>query len=321
MLGFLFRGLTAEPSRGAALVRRAHGRSAAPHWYVEGAGRRTRSTGGSRCWRRSLRWRWSGWSRGGDDGNAASVALTERFIEVMESGASRARARRSDARQDRAQARRHRLRDASAVARGCDSARRLGRRARAKACTSDDVGADALRAYRPKRLKRFGQRLAADAVDELERGKDRMTDRFAHRLRLDQIRDGERLDLVADEAERAAIAKRLGLPALDRLEAHATLSRATVRSSAPQGRLVAIARAKLRGHRRARRRPMSTSRSTCCSCRNRARPAPTRRSSSAKPTATSSSTTARRSTLALRSPIRWRSASTLIRAARAPKRR
>ena len=29
-----------------------------------------------------------------------------------------------------------------------------------------------------------------------------MNDRFAHRLRLDQIRDGERLDLVADDAER-----------------------------------------------------------------------------------------------------------------------
>ena len=52
-----------------------------------------------------------------------------------------------------------------------------------------------------------------------------MTDRFAHQLRLDQIRDGERLDLVADEAERAAIAKRLGLPSVDRLEAHVTLAK------------------------------------------------------------------------------------------------
>ncbi len=52
-----------------------------------------------------------------------------------------------------------------------------------------------------------------------------MTDGFAHRLRLDQIRDGQRLDLVADEAERAAIAKRLDLDSIDRLEAHVTLSR------------------------------------------------------------------------------------------------
>lgn len=51
-----------------------------------------------------------------------------------------------------------------------------------------------------------------------------MTDRFAHHLRLDQIRDGERLDLSADEAERRSIAARLDLAALDRLEAHVSLS-------------------------------------------------------------------------------------------------
>jgi uncharacterized metal-binding protein YceD (DUF177 family) len=48
---------------------------------------------------------------------------------------------------------------------------------------------------------------------------------FAHRLPLDQIRDGDRVDLVADEDECAAIAGRLGLLSLDRLEAHAVLSR------------------------------------------------------------------------------------------------
>jgi uncharacterized metal-binding protein YceD (DUF177 family) len=52
-----------------------------------------------------------------------------------------------------------------------------------------------------------------------------MTDRFAHQLRLDQIRDGERLDLVADEAERGIIAKRLGLASLACLDAHVTLLR------------------------------------------------------------------------------------------------
>ena len=50
-----------------------------------------------------------------------------------------------------------------------------------------------------------------------------MTDRFAHHLRLDQVRDGERLALVADDAERASIAKRLDLAALERLEAHVCL--------------------------------------------------------------------------------------------------
>ena len=53
-----------------------------------------------------------------------------------------------------------------------------------------------------------------------------MSDRFAHQLRLDQIRDGVRMDLVADDTERASIAARLDLPALDRLEAHVTLTRA-----------------------------------------------------------------------------------------------
>ena len=48
---------------------------------------------------------------------------------------------------------------------------------------------------------------------------------FAHRLPLDQIRDGDRLDIVADEAECRAVADRLALLSLDRLEAHAVLSR------------------------------------------------------------------------------------------------
>jgi uncharacterized metal-binding protein YceD (DUF177 family) len=52
-----------------------------------------------------------------------------------------------------------------------------------------------------------------------------MSDRFAHELRLDQIRDGERLDLVADDAELKSVAKRLGLASLGRLEAHVSLSR------------------------------------------------------------------------------------------------
>ena len=48
---------------------------------------------------------------------------------------------------------------------------------------------------------------------------------FAHRLVLDQIRDGDRLDIVADDDERRAVADRLGLLNLDRFEAHAILSR------------------------------------------------------------------------------------------------
>ncbi|MBA3525616.1 MAG: DUF177 domain-containing protein [Sphingomonas sp.] len=52
-----------------------------------------------------------------------------------------------------------------------------------------------------------------------------MRDEFAHRLRLDTIAAGQRLDLIADEAERTAIAERLRLASLERLEAHAVLER------------------------------------------------------------------------------------------------
>ena len=52
-----------------------------------------------------------------------------------------------------------------------------------------------------------------------------MSSNFGHDLKLDSIRDGDRLDLIADEAERRAIAKRLDLDSLDHFEAHVTLSR------------------------------------------------------------------------------------------------
>lgn len=48
---------------------------------------------------------------------------------------------------------------------------------------------------------------------------------FGHRLTLDRIRDGDRLDLVADAEECAAVAGRLGLATLERFAAHAVLSR------------------------------------------------------------------------------------------------
>ena len=52
-----------------------------------------------------------------------------------------------------------------------------------------------------------------------------MNEDFAHRLTLDRIRDGERIDLVADDDERRAVADRFGLRSLGRLDAHAVLSR------------------------------------------------------------------------------------------------
>ena len=45
------------------------------------------------------------------------------------------------------------------------------------------------------------------------------------RLTLDRLRDGERLELTADEEERADLAQRHGLLSLDRLEAHAAIAR------------------------------------------------------------------------------------------------
>ena len=63
--------------------------------------------------------------------------------------------------------------------------------------------------------ERFGDRRRAGGV----------SDGFDCRLALDRIRGGERIDLVADEATCAAIAQRLGLPSIERLEAHAALER------------------------------------------------------------------------------------------------
>lgn len=49
---------------------------------------------------------------------------------------------------------------------------------------------------------------------------------FDSKVRLDQLRGGERVELIADAAQCKAIAARLGLPAIERIEAHATLERA-----------------------------------------------------------------------------------------------
>lgn len=48
---------------------------------------------------------------------------------------------------------------------------------------------------------------------------------FDVQVRLDQIRSGERVELVADSAQCAAIAERLAIPALERIAAHAVLDR------------------------------------------------------------------------------------------------
>jgi cytochrome b pre-mRNA-processing protein 3 len=84
MLDFLFRRLTAEPPRGAALFDAVTRIAREPHWYVEGAvpdildGRFAVLATVTALVLVRL-------ESDGEDGDRAAVALTERFIEVMES--------------------------------------------------------------------------------------------------------------------------------------------------------------------------------------------------------------------------------------------
>jgi uncharacterized metal-binding protein YceD (DUF177 family) len=61
---------------------------------------------------------------------------------------------------------------------------------------------------------------------------------FQHSLTLDSIRDGDRIDLSADGAQRDAIARRLGLVSLSSFKAHAALQRDKLDVHA-RGRVVA----------------------------------------------------------------------------------
>jgi hypothetical protein len=83
-----------------------------------------------------------------------------------------------------------------------------------------------------------------------------MSSDFAHRLTLDRIRDGERLDLTADAAECARIAERLALVALDRFDAHVALGR-------EGDEIRATGRIKAASPAASRSQPASTRRSIC----------------------------------------------------------
>jgi cytochrome b pre-mRNA-processing protein 3 len=84
MLDFLFRRLTAEPPRGANSFHAATAIAREPHWYVEGQvpdtldGRFAVLATIVALLLVRLEWDSEG-------GNAVAVALTERFVEVMES--------------------------------------------------------------------------------------------------------------------------------------------------------------------------------------------------------------------------------------------
>ncbi|MEO6225879.1 MAG: ubiquinol-cytochrome C chaperone family protein [Sphingomicrobium sp.] len=84
MLNFLFRTLTANPARGASLFDAVTAEARRPHWYIAGGvpdsfdGRFAMVATITALTLVRL-------EQFGDPGNQASVALTERFIEVMES--------------------------------------------------------------------------------------------------------------------------------------------------------------------------------------------------------------------------------------------
>lgn len=84
MLGFLFRRLTAERREGRALFEAATSISRQPHWYVEGQVPDTLD-GRFAALATIIALIMVRLEDEGTAGNAASVALTERFIEVMES--------------------------------------------------------------------------------------------------------------------------------------------------------------------------------------------------------------------------------------------
>jgi len=84
MLGFLFRGLTAEGSSGAALFGALTAEARKPHWYVEGKVPDTLD-GRFAVLATLVALALVRLERESAGGDLASVALTERFIEVMES--------------------------------------------------------------------------------------------------------------------------------------------------------------------------------------------------------------------------------------------
>lgn len=84
MLAFLFRGLTAEPARGEALFDALTAEARRPVWYVEGRVPDTLD-GRFAVLATVTALALARLEGEGDAGNRASVALTERFVEVMES--------------------------------------------------------------------------------------------------------------------------------------------------------------------------------------------------------------------------------------------
>jgi cytochrome b pre-mRNA-processing protein 3 len=84
MLAFLFRGLTADRQPGAALFDALTAEARRPDWYREGEVPDTLD-GRFAVLATMTALALVRLERDGDEGNRASVSLTERFVEVMES--------------------------------------------------------------------------------------------------------------------------------------------------------------------------------------------------------------------------------------------
>ncbi len=223
MLRFLFRRLTDQPRRGQALFDRVVAEARKPHWYTDGEvpdsidGRFAVLATVTALFIVRV-------ESGGSDLEAQSVALTERFIEAMDAehrelglndpGLGR-RVRKLVGSLER---RVDEWRDAIHDERDWDETviSSLYRGERSEGRRASPLRG---RRSRPVAGNLVRSRLAAAGGAVVSR------DGFGHRVALDRIGRGERIDLVAGESERAAIADRLGLLSLQRLEAHATLDR------------------------------------------------------------------------------------------------
>ena len=249
--------------------------------------------------------------------DALSVALTERFIEVMEAehrelglgdptlGKTVRKLVGSLARADRA------------VARGDRGRRRLARCRGAKPLSRSHRPTAALAPCDGGAEGTIGRGSSAATLAALAEGRIRMIDSFAHHLRLDQIRDGERIDLVRRRSRTHGDLRAARAEAVDRLDAHATLSRNgdVVRAAGPARRVARSRAASIT------RDPVAAHIDEPFELMFMPEPpaaGPTKRSSLARAIATWFFTTAARSTSAAPSPTRSRSASTLIRGAPAP---
>jgi cytochrome b pre-mRNA-processing protein 3 len=167
MLKFLFRGLTADTSTGAALFDALTAEARRPHWYVEAAVPDTLE-GRFAVLATVLALTLVRLESEGDRGNRMSVTLTERFIEVMESehrqlGVGDPTLGRTVRKLVGMLARR------TDLWRAAGEAQVNSYEATRESLYKDNVDADALR-QSASALDALRQRLAATSLDELQQG-------------------------------------------------------------------------------------------------------------------------------------------------------